>query len=371
MALLTAREWLVWWLLGFAISEKLQGVFGGMECIVDKLVDKLGKLSPKKLYPNCRVLKVKKTDSSRLKLFFDSPRTPPEVVNEEYDRVILALPKSPLLSLVRESGDVFQSEQEILQLMDSAFAFPIVKTFFVVKNRWWEEENRANRYATGVPTRELHYWKGLNKDSTQGMIMAYTDRPASSFWANYVPPGAQTDVHRSTEKELPEPTRKRLKSKAAQYINESNVAEVTADDIVWYGIRDWGREPFGGANHAWRPERKYWVVMRQLADVCVPGSAELPRIHICGEAYSDYHGFMEGSLRSAAYVLHRILDKKEDGSFDFMPWLLEYIDIPRVDPTALCVEKNYLQSLRRWAKRIDGYGVTTPYLYAPDAAPSK
>ena len=36
-----AAEWLVWWLLGFSISGQLQGVFGGMECIIDKLKTKL------------------------------------------------------------------------------------------------------------------------------------------------------------------------------------------------------------------------------------------------------------------------------------------------------------------------------------------
>jgi hypothetical protein len=361
-----AAEWLVWWLLGFAISEKLQGVFGGMECIVDELV---GKLPHGNLHPDCRVVAVKKTDSNRLKLDF-GPGAPAAVVDEEYDRVILALSKSPLQSLVRESGAVFAAEQEISQLMDSAFGFPMVKTFYVVKNRWWEEENRANRYATRVPTRELHYWKALTKDSRQGMIMAYTDRPASAFWANYVPPGEQTDVHRSREKELPEPTRKRLVKKAVQYIKENDVPEITPEDIVWYGIRDWGREPFGGANHAWRPERQYWVVMRRLADIPVRGPTETPTVHVCGEAYSDYHGFMEGSLRSAAYVLHRILDKKEDGSFDFMPWLLAEDD-PGADRAALRVEKNYLQSLQKWAERLDGYSVTTSYLYDPDAAPRR
>jgi hypothetical protein len=47
-------------------------------------------------------------------------------------------------------------EKKLPGLLDSAFGFPMVKLFVVVKNRWWEEANRANRYATRVPTRELH-----------------------------------------------------------------------------------------------------------------------------------------------------------------------------------------------------------------------
>jgi hypothetical protein len=356
-----AAEWLVWWLIGFAIGEKLQGVYGGMECIIDELVKKLP--DQDNLHTEHRVVALERTDSNKLKLVFEGSKKSAPVASQEYDRVILALPKSPLQELVRESGAVFAAEREMSQLLDSAFGFPMVKTFYVVKNRWWEEENRANRYATRVPTRELHYWKALTKDSRQGMIMAYTDRPASVFWANYVPPGAQTDVHRSSEKELPEPTRKRLVKKAVQYFRENDLREMTPDDVVWYGIRDWGREPFGGANHAWRPERQYWVVMRRLADIPASEQGGLPTVHICGEAYSDYHGFIEGSLRSAVYVMHRILDRKDGNTFEFMPWLL--VDDRAADRAALRVEEKYLESLRKWATHLDSYNMTTLFMYAP------
>lgn len=372
-----AAEWLVWWLLGFAISERLQGVYGGMECIIDRLVDQL-KLDKKNRLPNCWVTALER-NGSKLKLVFDAKLRPPlpEDVDREYDRVILALPRRPLEKVARRSEPAFAGEREIGGLLDSAFGFPMVKTFVVVKNRWWEEKNIANRYATRVPTRELHYWKGGTKDSQQGLIMLYTDRPCSSFWANYVPPGEQTDVHRSVENVLPETVRKRLTKKVAQYITENNVPDITPEDIAWYGIRDWAREPFGGANHAWRPERLYWVVMRRLADIAPPRPAEAeaaapkaaapepaaktPTIHVCGEAYSDYHGFMEGSLRSAVYVLHRILDKKADGTLERLPWLLE--EGATGPLTGLRVDRTYLEALRKWAERLDAIEPDTPFTY--------
>jgi hypothetical protein len=257
----------------------------------------------------------------------------------------LALPKSPLEKIVRENKSAFQSEPEMPGLLDSAFCFPMVKMFVVVKKRWWEA-NRANRYATRVPTREIHYWRGLTANSKQGVIMAYTDRPASSFWANYVPPGEQFDVARPGSSGLPPMLRNRLKRKVVEYINENNVSEITAKDIVWYGIRDWGREPYAGANHAWRPERRYWVVMRRLADIASTANTS---IHVCGEAYSDYHGFMEGSLRSAVYVLHRILDNPKSGKC--FPWLLPNDE--RKKAGSHLVDERYLKALRTWAKNLD------------------
>src|SRR5262249_22871401 len=160
------------------------------------------------------------------------------------NRVILAIPKHALEKVASQNRSAFASEPAIMDLLDSAFGFPMVKMFVVVRQRWWEEENRANRHATRVPTRELHYWKGMTEESRQCLIMVYTDRPASSFWANYVPPGEQSDVDRSGDQDLPKSMLERLKAKVVQYINENGVPDITSDDIVWYGIRDWGRSPY-------------------------------------------------------------------------------------------------------------------------------
>jgi monoamine oxidase len=349
-----AAEWLVWWLIGLSISANLHGIFGGMEHIIERLVEKLDR-------PECRIYRkawvtaVEKTDSRRLRLRFHEKGRLENCAAEdlEYDHVILALPKKALNDVVLASAGAFAEESEAKQLVDSAFGFPMVKAFFVVKHRWWEEENRANLYATRVPTRELHYWKGQTAGSKQGLIMLYTDAPAATFWANYVPPGPQIDANQKHHRPLAPQLQKRFIDKVVRYINDNNVPDVTADDIVWYGIRDWGREPYGGANHAWRPERKFWVVMRRLADIPTGPQAAL---HICGEAYSDYHGFIEGSLRSSTYVLHRILDRPPNDNDPMlpMPWLGN-----RDNPGAggvLTVKPDYLESLRAWAKRLDDIG---------------
>lgn len=355
-----AAEWLVWWLVGFAISEQLQGIFGGMECIVDNLRNRIDGL----IKTGCRVTTIEITSSKKLKLLFaPNHGLPVEITNQEYDRIILALPKTELERITRESKAAFACEPDISGLLDSAFGFPMVKLFIVVKNRWWEEESRANRYATRIPTRELHYWKGLTRDSKQGLIMVYTDRPASSFWANYVPPAAQYDATISSDNPLPSATAKRLVRKVVQYINENEVDHITEEDIVWYGIRDWGREPYGGANHAWRPERRFWVVMRRLGEIRLPETGDLSSsgIYICNEAYSDYHGFMEGSLRSAVYALHRILDKNADGSYRPPVWLIQ--NQSATTEHSLQLDQQYFHELSTWVDRLDKIDVDAPFLY--------
>jgi hypothetical protein len=70
------------------------------------------------------------------------------------------------------------------------------------------------------------------------------------------------------------------------------------------GIRDWGKDPYGAAVHVWRPGQQSWAVAHKLAAFSLNGG--LPNVHICGDAYSDYQGFIEGALRSAGMVLRML-----------------------------------------------------------------
>lgn len=352
-----AAEWLVWWLIGFAIGNKLQGVFGGMNHIIERLIGKLaetGLHEGKALHREHKLEEVA-SENGKLTLKFKGGKKV-----EGFDHVILALPKASLVKLVQQNHALFTAaEERIDELLGSAIAFPMVKVFVAVRNRWWGNERMANRYATRIPTREVHYWPARN-NGPQGLIMLYTDRPASSYWSNYLKTGEQMDVARSDaasdDQRLPPNKKDRLLRKIIQYLNENNVPNLNRDDIVWWGIRDWGREPYGGANHVWRPERKYWVVMARLADMANPKTDA--RLHICGEAYSDYHGFVEGSLRSAVYTLHRILGKDENGELNVGNSWLENAGIKMTCKK----DKKYLRALRIWANELDAISPNEEFL---------
>lgn len=349
-----AAEWLVWWLRGFSITTSLKGIYGGMEYIVHRLENYIQGKSARnrkfRLFKNTKVTSLH-TNNGMVKLncrVSAKPKKQKQPSKIAYSRVIMALPRQPM-EMIWNNSDlkvVGADELTVPRLLESNFGFPMVKTFFVVKNRWWEQETRANWYATRIPTRELHYWKGRSRGSNQGMIMMYTDRPASAFWSNYANPGEQLDVARKRASnecdELQDHQHDRLVSKAAQYMLENDVPNIKKEDIVWCGIRDWGRKPYGGANHAWKPERKYWVAMAKLGQINAGNST----LHVCGEAYSDYHGFIEGSLRSAVYTLHKILDTSKSGNpSTVLKWLS--------DGSILNVDETYMESLKSWVTDLD------------------
>jgi hypothetical protein len=93
-------------------------------------------------------------------------------------------------------------------------------------------------------------------------------------------------------------------------IDESVVLKA-AENVVAYGIRDWGAEPFGGAAHVWRPgwtavdsDPLFAFSLRQRGD-----ADHRANVHICGEAYSGHQGFIEGALRTAERAVASIVEK--------------------------------------------------------------
>jgi hypothetical protein len=280
----------------------------------------------------------------------------------EADHVILALPQRPLFRLSENFPDAVRTD------LGSVVGFPLLKAFLVTTKPWWPADQREHpqRGAGAVPTRELHY--DLD-ESGKGIVMLYTDHPATEFWKYFVEDPdhheraevyphtdgsenlalkralvrylisqgqKETAARQLMESAAPEEgiakllagTRRaeeapatesvardlvRLLSERPQLV-EANPAlgklrdeldEITQfyDSVTAYAIRDWSREPFGAAAHAWRPRAKSWEVRANLKAFGLLGRENVQNIHICGEAYSDYQGYIEGSLRSAVDAL--------------------------------------------------------------------
>jgi monoamine oxidase len=60
--------------------------------------------------------------------------------------------------------------------------------------------------------------------------------------------------------------------------------------------------PYGAASHAWVAGADAVAVMDTLRAFNLAGS-NTKNIHVAGEAFSDFQGFIEGALRSAKAVV--------------------------------------------------------------------
>ncbi len=85
--------------------------------------------------------------------------------------------------------------------------------------------------------------------------------------------------------------------------------EKRSKSVTDFGIRDWARWPVGAGCHTWLCGARSPDIRHRLEAFGLIGRAshrELKNVHICGEAVSDYQGFIEGALRSAARAVSAI-----------------------------------------------------------------
>lgn len=176
-------------------------------------------------------------------------------------------------------------------------------------------------------------FSAFNKNG-KGMVMIYTDCPATEYWHDYIlAPNNHEQAEIRGDLRLVERFFKYLAKsfeiekqnvKTSESLILPNyweqfqstpthkIVEELKGTIEDFGIHDWGKEPYGAACHAWRPNTKSWeVIVRLRAFSLINDQDKHKNIHICGEAYSDYHGFIEGALRSAQGVLDWIENQEK------------------------------------------------------------
>jgi monoamine oxidase len=244
----------------------------------------------------------------------------------EADSLILAMPRRALDLLTPSSPPL----QTIQGLIGSVTPRPLFKLFTTYRDPWWRAAGYTNadgkfvavesgRTVTDLPVRQTYYWpKDDGKPATDGpsMLMAsYDDGANIGFWDGLRPRRHQAwKVHH--EVSLPEDpfsgTSGSADSEWSRYqASRQMVAEVNRQLGLIHGLaytpevrnaafRDWGDDPFGGGWNSWNIGVKSPVVKEQI----VQPIAGHP-LYICGEAYSDAQGWVEGALQTADLMLDK------------------------------------------------------------------
>ena len=331
---LNAAEWIIFWLRAIRSSGSLRGIRGGMSRIIWKLLEALYKErenNPSLCIQKGRKVSGLQSDGNGVNVIIEN-----ETEAIQARRVILALPKRPLEEMCWNEKP---PQKKLREALNAVACLPLLKCFFVIERPWWEDNRPLNRNAADLPTRELLYVK--SNDGTKGLIMIYTDRPAITFWSDYLrtlesdpyqPDQVPTEDPQLVSQEIArtwflklkkepsqpgasqenriiakKPGYPRLWERFVQFARDYEHHDFTQDRLLACGMRDWGKKPFGAAAHGWLPGVMSWKHIEFLEAFSLnedtPG---VKNIHICGEAFSDYQGFIEGSLRSASRVLRSI-----------------------------------------------------------------
>lgn len=231
--------------------------------------------------------------------------------------LVLAMPRRSL-ELLAESSPLF-GQTSFLADLQAVRGVRACKMFLGFERPWWRDLGiKTGRSSTDLPIRQCYYFgtegeqNGADPANTHSLLMAgYNDGASVDFWSGYQ---AQPLVdHRLGHTAVPEETEAipaAMLREIHRQLELMHGCKIPAPTTAYF--RDWEGDPYGGGWHAWETHSRRVEVMRRMRRP-LEGAA----VHVCGEAYSNTHGWAQGALNSAELVC------QEQFCLAPAPWLPE------------------------------------------------
>ncbi|HUL45157.1 MAG TPA: FAD-dependent oxidoreductase [Bacteroidota bacterium] len=257
------------------------------------------------------------------------------------DSLVLALPVRALREI--EFTNLSQSGREKKKrLLNNSWPHRMVKVILLYDEAWWKYTpipgGETGRVFSDIPERQLYYF-GTNwlreanyNPNGQALLMAYNDSRFTGFWrpfserarnSYWIPEELSEDCahcfHRMNNPDSKNITHEhlaewRLVDKITKQLKELHRYNVPAPlAAVW---KDWSET---GAWHTWLPHVPISPAVREMLQplnsshfvLSHPSKreAKTPQqvpLHICGEAFSDEQGWIEGALKTAEAIALRL-----------------------------------------------------------------
>jgi len=237
--------------------------------------------------------------------------------------LVLAMPRRSLDLIT--SGCSFLRRPEVAQLVGSVTPRPLFKLFATYQYPWWMPARvKQGRSVTDLPVRQTYYWPtddGTPPDENDpAMLMAsYDDGLNIGFWDGFRPKrgkgwrrGAELkpDPEWFENADAPSGGPAPAPGDWSEYRAPRDMVEEVQRQLARIhgmsfvppvrnaAFKDWGDDPFGGGWNSWN----IGVQSQDVIPRIVQPVAGVP-VHICGEAYSNAQGWVEGALETADLVL--------------------------------------------------------------------
>jgi monoamine oxidase len=254
----------------------------------------------------------------------------------------LVAAKSLILAMPRRAIDLITPESPLLQEIDHLTSAvtpqPLFKLFTTYADPWWRAAGyqgaegfvpvESGRSVTDLPVRQTYYWptnEGKPAENGPSMLMAsYDDGSNIGFWDSFRPRRRQAFKDNKEVADVKKPFSSALsllrkaKDKSAEELrwdkykaDADMVDEVNRQlgiihgmsytpPVAYSSFRDWGDDPFGGGWNSWNIGVKSWDVKKKIIQ-----PLKNRKLFICGEAYSDAQGWVEGALDTADMMLEK------------------------------------------------------------------
>ena len=247
-----------------------------------------------------RLLRIDRDDTGFV-LEFDTPRGG---TRKLADIVVLALPRRAL-QLISYGERVFDDRRTFERLRDeSVQPAPASKLFMTFDVSWWESTEFSATCRdpgdvcathTDLPMQQCYYFGGRPDDTSTAVMASFADDVSTSFWRSS--PSANAQAYRNAARGAPVGLEcsAAMVASARQQLTALHQGAETAlpKGAVFF---DWSRDPYGAAWHAWSVHMRSWEARRKIR-------SPAKDLYVCGEAYAERHGWVEGAINSAEMVM--------------------------------------------------------------------
>ncbi|SFD99319.1 Monoamine oxidase [Chitinophaga sp. CF118] len=322
-----AADAIPWYLSDFGISPEYKGFTNGFQQVPITLAN-LFEAGGGEIRLNHQLRNFVWADGQFELIFGDG-----ELINA--GQLILAMPRRSLDLLATHSPKL----QEIQPLITSVTPRPLFKLFTTYANPWWRISGytdatgefipvQSGRSVTDLPVRQTYYWpKSDGTPATKGksmLLASYDDGTNIGFWDGLRPQRKAAWQEGRSHTLLADPfigeddkkvkaitevdeglnqtwdqyqAPRRMVDEVARQLKQMHDLDYTPM-VKSAAFRDWGEDPYGGGWNSWNIGVKSW----EVRDKIVHPIEDCP-LYICGEAYSDAQGWVEGALQTADIML--------------------------------------------------------------------
>lgn len=221
--------------------------------------------------------------------------------------IVLAMPRKSLELLDQNNFFFNVNENSVLnENIRSVIMEPAFKILMGFEYPWWKELGIDSGHSiTDLPMRQCYYF-GTDKKTKNSMLLgSYGDMETETFWKALSDDKVLFEVKAAKSASLKElhqlndvQATKLMVDELMNQLRELHGKDVTIPEPYVTYFKDWTDEPFGAGYHAWKAGFSVGDVMKYMRK---PKHDE--QIHICGEAYSDQQGWVEGAFCEAEKML--------------------------------------------------------------------
>ena len=221
--------------------------------------------------------------------------------------IVLAMPRKSLELL--DQNNFFFNINENSKLnynIRSVIKEPAFKILMGFPYPWWKELGIDHGHSiTDLPMRQCYYF-GTDPQTDNSMLLgSYGDMETETFWKALSDDKVLFEVKAAKSASLKElhalddvQATKLMVDELMTQLRELHGDQVTIPEPYVTYFKDWTDDPFGAGYHAWKAGYSVEHVMPYMRK---PVADE--HIHICGEAYSDQQGWVEGAFCEAEKML--------------------------------------------------------------------